>query len=423
MNLKSSTSLRSFAVSFLALTLLACGAACAGPNWPEFRGPGGDGVSDATELPVTWSESKHVGWKTAIHDRGWSTPVVWGDQLWLTTATEDGRRLFAIGVDARSGKILHDLKLFDVENPQPLMNPVNSYASPSAAIEEGRVYVHFGSYGTACLETASGRVLWERRDLPCDHFRGPGSSPIFYRDLLILTMDGFDVQYLCALDRKTGKTAWKTDRSYEFGNLDGDIRKAYSTPIVFRAGAEEQLVSAGAKAAYAYDPASGRELWRVRYDGFSNASRPVFGHGLVFISTGFSKADLWAVKPDGRGDVTATHVTWKCRQAVPLKPSPVLVGDLLFMMNDGGIASCLDARSGDTAWRERIGGQYSASPVYGAGRVYFPSEEGKTFVVRADRTFKVLAENQLENGSLASPAIAGKALFLRTKTHLYRIEE
>lgn len=404
--------------------ILFLAAACLGsPDWPSFRGPRGDGTVDAAELPLRWSESKNVVWKAAIHDRGWSTPVVWGDQVWLTTATEDGREMFAICVDRATGKVLQDLKLFHNEAPEPLGNDVNCYASPSPAIEKDRVYIHFGSYGTVCLDSRTSAKVWERRDLPCRHFRGPGSSPILWRDFLILTMDGFDVQYLCALDRKTGATVWKTDRSYPWGDLDGDLRKAYTTPLVAAHNGVEQLLSSSAKASYSYDPLTGKELWRIRYDGYSNAAMPVAGLGLAFINTGFGKADLWAVSMQSQGEVPVSGTEWKCNQAVPLKPSPVLAGELIFLSSDSGVASCIEARTGKQVWQTRVGGRFTASPIHGAGRVYLFSEEGKTIVLRAGRSYEVLATNELESGFMASPAAAGKSLFLRTRKCLYRIEE
>lgn len=406
----------------MILCLLASHALGAPTNWPEFRGPHGDGRSDAAQLPLTWSEKEHVVWKTPIHGRGHSTPVVWENQVWVTTATEDGREMSALCVDRSNGKVLHDLKLFEVAAPEPLGNALNSYASPSPAIEPGRVYVHFGSYGTASIDTATGKTLWQRRDLPCQHFRGPGSSPILFRNFLILTMDGFDFQYVCALDTATGKTVWKTDRSFEFGSLDGDFRKAYTTPLVVDAG-RLQLVSSGAKATYSYDPVTGKELWRVRYPGFSNASRPVFGDGLVFINTGFGKADLLAVRPDGNGDVTDSKVVWRCTKGVSLKPSPVVTEGMLFMIADNGILTCLETATGNLVWMKRVEGEFSASPILAAGRIYVFSHEGTATVVQAAKTFVQLAVNTLDEGCLASPAAAGKALFLRTKTHLYRIEE
>jgi outer membrane protein assembly factor BamB len=385
--------------------------------WPQFRGPAGDGHADAKDLPLTWSETSNIGWQTPIHGRGWSSPVVCGSQIWLTTATEDGHELFAVAADRATGRILHDLRIFHIERPQAT-HALNSYASPSPVIEEGRVYVHFGAHGTACLDTATGRTLWSRQDLACDHFRGPGSSPLLFEDLLILHFDGIDVQYLAALDKRTGRTVWKTDRSTDFGNADGDLRKAYSTPLLTEVGGRPQLISPGAKAAMAYDPHSGRELWKVRYDGFSNTVRPLAGHGLVFVNTGFGRTELWAIRPDGQGDVTESHVVWRANKSIPTKPSPVLVGDLLFMANDAGIFTCLEAKTGALVWQKRIGGQYSASPLYAAGRIYFFSHEGRTTVIAPEREWRVLAENQLDDGFMASPAVADGRLILRTKARL-----
>ncbi len=408
------------------LAILLCSLvsvfALAEENWPQFRGPRGDGSAQATGLPLTWSETEHVRWKTAIHGRGHSSPVVWDGQIWMTTATEDGHRLFAVGVDRASGRILHDVPVFAVEHPQPIA-ALNTYASPTPVIEAGRVWVHFGTYGTACLDTASGKILWSRDDLHCDHFRGPGSSPIIYRNLLILHFDGIDVQYLTALDKNTGKTVWKTDRSTDFAGADGDLRKAYSTPLLAEVDGRTLLLSAGAKAAMAYLPGSGEEVWKIRYDGFSNTSRPLFAAGLAFINTGFGKPELWAVRPEGRGNVTESHVLWKLNKSVPAKPSALLIGPQIYMVDDRGIASCVDARTGEVLWHERIGGEFSSSPVWADGRIYVFDENGKATVLADGRQFKLLAANHLDAGCMASPAVAGKSLLVRTKTHLYRIEE
>jgi outer membrane protein assembly factor BamB len=423
-------------VSVLALALAAaCAAAEVPAGWPEFRGLWGNGLATLPGapprgLPVRWSETENVKWKTEIPFRGWSTPVVLGNQVWLTTATLEGTDFFAICVDADTGKIVFNEKLFHADNPEPLSNNVNCYASPSPVIEPGRVYISFGSYGTACLDTATGKPLWERRDLVCRHFRGPGSSAILFEDLLILTFDGVDVEYLAALDKKTGKTVWKTDRTTKWNDLDaqgkpvreGDFRKAFSTPLVIDVGGKPQLISAGSKSLFSYDPRTGRELWSIRHTAHTAVLRPVFGRGLVVFCTGLGKPELWAVRPDGQGDVTATHVVWKLEKGAPKTPSPIIVDDLLYLVGDDGVGMCLEVATGKEVWKERIGGNFAASPVYADGRLYFFNQQGKAVVLKAGRTYDALATNTLESGCMASPAVSGKALFVRTKTHLYRLE-
>jgi outer membrane protein assembly factor BamB len=414
-----------------SLLLLCTALGAAASNWPQFRGPNGDGHAPASARPpTTWSETNNVKWKTSIHGKAWSSPVVWDDQIWLTTATEDGKQLFAICVDAQSGKVLRDQKLFDVERPQ-FIHKFNSAASPTPVIEEGRVYVTFGSPGTACLDTSTGKVLWERRDLECNHYRGAGSSPILHGDLLIMNFDGSDRQYVVALDKRTGKTVWRRDRSIDFQDLDehgqphaeGDMRKAFSTPHIAQFDGQPVLISQGAKAAYGYDPLTGEELWRVEErQNHSASTRPIIGHGLMFFPTGWGQGQVIAVKPGGRGDITGTHIAWKVTKAVAKKPSLLLVGDSICMVNDGGVATALDAKTGKEVWSERLGGNYSAAPILASGLVYALSEEGKAVVFKAGAEFQKVAENKLADGFMASPAVTGKALILRTKSALYRIE-
>ena len=408
-----------------------------GTDWPEYRGPWKNGNAQApgsTEpirLPLTWSETQNIAWKTAIPHEGHSTPVILGGQIWLTTATADGRESFAICVDAQTGEIRFNERVFENENPEPLGNNINSYASPSPVIEPGRVYVHFGSYGTACLDTATAKPVWERRDLPCRHFRGPGSSPLLYDNLLILSFDGIDQQYIAALDKNTGGTVWKTNRSTQWKDLlengryfrDGDYHKAFCTPLVIEWEGKPQLISLGACAGFAYDPYTGAELWKTHHDAHSASPRPLFGNGLLYVTTGHGQTELWAIRPGGQGDITDTHVAWRVAgKEVPKQPSPVLVGELIYMVSNEGIASCVDALTGEMVWSERIGGNFMASPIYADGRIYASNMQGETTVMKAGRTFEILAENRLESGCLASPAVSGKALFLRTKTHLYRLE-
>lgn len=415
--------------------LLGC-YSLAEANWPDFRGPdqsghaGRTGVTNRIGLPLQWSESENVKWKTPLPHKGWSTPVIHGDQIWLTTATPEGREFFAVCVAASTGKILYNERLFHCETPEPLGNNLNSYASCSPVIEPGRVYVHFGSYGTACLDTQSFKVLWQRTDLPCKHFRGPGSSPVLFKDLLILTMDGIDFQYLVALDQKTGRTVWKTDRTANWNDLEadgqprggGDFRKAYSTPLLIDFAGRKQMLTVGSKAAYSHDPATGKEIWRLNHPGFSAAARPVFDGTNAFIATGNGKGEMLCVRVDGQGDITDTHIVWRNGRGFPRMPSPVLAEGLLFMVSDSGIASCLEAATGQELWQERLGGDYAASLLYADGRVYCFGQDGKATVLKAARTYEVLMSTKFPAGFMASPAVAGHALILRTKTHLYRIE-
>ena len=424
--------------SVLLPSALTFGLLTARADWPEFRGPRGNGHVSAPEntkpvgLPLHWSETNNIKWKTEIPFKGWSTPVVLGGQVWLTTATEDGHDYFAICVNKESGKILFNEKVFHTDNPEPLGNgaSMNCYATPSPVIEPGRVYVHFGSAGTACLDTKTGKALWKRSDLPCRHYRGASSSPVVFENLLILTFDGANLQYLAGLNKKTGETLWKTNRSIAWNDenapgayaKDGDLRKAHGTPLIASVAGKPQLLSVGAKASYGYDPRTGHEIWRVEYNDWSNAPRPLFDHGLAYIVTGLMKKELWAVKTDGHGNVTDTHIAWKLNKNVPRYASPILVDGLIYIAAEESFVTCAEAATGQVIWTERIGGKYAASPIYGDGRLYFFSQDGTTTVLKPGRALEVLATNTLDNGFMASPAADGKAFYLRTKTHLYRVE-
>ena len=399
-------------------------------DWPQFRGPLGTGfIPNGGKLPAEWNESKNIDWKIALPGRAWSSPVVSGDTLWLTNADEKGHELSVISIDAKSGKLGFIKQLFHVDKPQ-YAHKFNTYASPTPIIEDSYVYLTWGSAGTACLNTKTKKVLWTRDDFVCDHFRGSGSSPILYENLLILTFDGADFQYVAALDKRTGKTIWKTNRSVDFQDLgadgkpfrDGDVRKGYSTPHIIKHGGITQLISIGAMACYSYDPLSGREIWRITERAQHSAStRPVYGQGLVFYPTGFAKGQLLAVDPGARGEAAETHIKWRLKRSVGNKPSILLIKEYIYMIADGGVASCVEAKSGKVLWSERIGGNYSASPVTDGKRIFFFSEEGKTTVIAAKPEYNVLAINQLEDGFMASPAVHKQTFILRTKSHLYRI--
>lgn len=397
----------------LSFVLAVTASAGAGENWPGFRGPTGQGHSAEQGLPLDWSESRNVVWKTPVPGAGWSSPVVADGRVWVTTADgERGTSLRALAFDVETGRQLLNVEVFRARDANPI-NPKNTRASPTPIVEGDRLYVHFGAEGTAAL-TTSGALVWKAR-FSYESQHGAGGSPVLHGDLLILSCDGSDAAFVVALDKRTGKVRWKRDR-----RLPAD--QAYSTPLVIRVGERDEVVSVGAYRATAYEPESGKEIWRVGYaDGFSNVPRPVYGHGLIYIATGFHQPLLIAVRPDGSGDVTRTHVAWTLRRAAPLTPSPLLVGDELYIVNDTGIASGLDAKTGHVYWQQRLGGAYSASPVFADGRIYFLSEEGVATVVAPGREFRKLATSALEGSTLASMAVSAKSIFIRTDTHLYRL--
>jgi outer membrane protein assembly factor BamB len=396
----------------LAGSLLLEVAAAA--DWPQFRGPGGQGHSAETGLPVEWSESKNVAWKVPVPGRGWSSPVVSRSRVWLTTATtvqrETSLRLLAFEVE--SGRQAVDVEVFRFRGTE-LANAKNSHASPTPIVDGDRVYVHFGARGTAAVST-SGTILWKAR-LEYQSQHGNGGSPELAGDLLIVNCDGFDQAFVAALDKMTGKVRWRRDRQAPHS-------QAYSTPLAIRAGDRDQVVSVGAFAASALDLQNGKEIWRVSYpDGFSNVPRPVYGAGLVFIATGFNQPSLLAVRPDGTGDVTRSHVAWKLSRGAPLTPSPILAGDALYVVTDNGIASAIEARTGAVRWQARLGNSFSASPVFADGRLYFLDEDGRTTVMRPGTDPTPLAVNTLDGGTLASMAVSDRSFFIRSATHLYRI--
>ena len=404
----------------------------AGENWTSYRGPTDQGHADSANLPLHWSESENVAWKIELPGKGRSTPVIWGDRVWLTTATEDGKELSVLCIDKNSGEILINKLLQKVEKPQPCVE-MNSYATPSPVIEEGRVYLSYGPAYLACLDTKSGDLLWERTDISCRFSVGAASSPMIYKNLLLAHYDGCDKQFVIALDKRTGETVWKTDRTVKYDDIDpktdrpkeeGEYRKAFSAPIVAQLGGRPVLVSLGSMALYGYDPASGKELWRLEYIGsYSGVMRPVAENGVIYCHVG-SNLTLLAVKPEGAEGVLDEKkcVLWKYNKTVPFMPSILLVGGRIFMTTDNGVAVCLDAKDGKQRWKERLDGDHCASPIDNRGKIYFFGQNGKATVVEAGPKFNILAENKLDEGLMASPAVSGDALYLRTIKSLYCIK-
>lgn len=394
--------------------------------WPQFRGPNADGHAlPSANPPTKWSETENIRWRLPISGKAWSSPVAWGNAIWLTTASDDGLKMSAMAIDRKNGSILWDKLVFTNAETQKDFHVFNSYGSPTPVVDSEHVYVSFGAYGTAALKRETGDIVWQRRDLPCNHFRGPGSSPILFRNLLIFHMDGHDQQYVVALDKKTGNTVWKVDRSVEYGTDDGDVKKAFSTPFLLEVavpGSDKkqiQMISTTSKCVLAYDPTNGKEFWRVRYAEFSSTARPVFDGQTIYISTGFSKAKMLAIKSGGTGDITDTHVAWESARAIGSKPSPLLIGDTVCTVDDRGVLTAMDKKTGETAWQARLGGDFSSSPIFAANRIYCLDEQGKGHVYSADG--KELAVNTLDAGCLSSPMAIGNDLIVRTRTTLYCI--
>ena len=391
--------------------------------WPQFRGPTGNGHAASKSNPVTqWNEKENILWRTEIPGRGWSSPVAWSDSIWLTTASEDGLSMSAMALDRSTGAIRWSKEVFSNAEMQTDFHVFNSYASPTPTLDGQHLYVSFGAYGTAALKRDTGEVVWQRRDLLCNHYRGAGASPILFKDLLIFHMDGFDFQYIIALDKRTGKTVWKADRDVEYGTDNGDYKKAFGTPQVIEVvdaasqTKQLQLISTTSKAVLAYDPNNGTVLWRVRYEEFSSATRPLFDGQRVFLNTGFSKGKLLAINTGGAGDITATHVAWEAAKAIGSKPSPILVGENICVVDDRGVLTAMEKTTGNVVWQARLGGDFSASPILAGGKIYCVDEKGKTHVYSPDG--KEIAVNELETGCLASPAVVGNDLILRTRTSL-----
>jgi len=429
-------------IKSLCLTLLLAAGALSpvvsAEVWPRFLGPNGNNTSQATGLPLEWKDRKglpsewggkkatNIKWKVALPGEGWSSPVVGTDLAYCTTALDGGKSLHALCVSLADGKIVWDVEVFKNEEVPPKHNR-NSYASPTPLLEGDRLYVTFGAMGTACVSTKDGAKIWENRELKWDQQNGAGGSVTGFGDLLLLPCDGADVQFEVALNKKDGKIAWKSERSHKeaLAQRPADMHKAYGTSVVAMVGGKPVSFTTAAQRLFALDPLTGRELWYIiYYPGFSNVPVPVSDGKNLYISTGFQKPEIWAIKLEpATGDATQTHVLWKQKKGAPYESTPVVVGNRLYMVNSGGIASCLNTADGSIVWTQRIGPDFAATPLVADGKIYFFDTWNQAYVIEPGDTFKLLATNRLESGCMASPVPVGKALIVRTKTHLYRIEE
>lgn len=407
----------------LVLAILPLTSSTASEYWPEFRGPQGNGHAVGSILPTEFGEELNISWKTPIHGKGWSSPVAWKNQIWLTTAAENGKEMYAVCIDFASGKVIHNLCVFKNEEPR-FCHPTNSYASPTAAIEEGRIYVHFGSYGTAAIDTATGEKVWERRDLECNHWRGPGSSLVIHEDRIFVAYDGYDYQFVVAFDKHSGDIAWRKNRNIDYATTNGDLKKGYSTALVLKGKDNTQLISSSAMETISYNADDGSELWRLRHGGMNAATRPVHGNGIVYLSPGDAGPNtLVAVRADGHGQLSDESIAWKVKSGTSKRPSFILTESMLFMVTDDGIAKCFDAETGKRIWQKRLGGNFRSSPILSNGLIYCFDQDGSSYVFAAAKEFKLIAKNQLENGCQASPSVLGNSLIVRTTKNLYRIEQ
>ena len=422
-------SLLSLYIALLSVTY-SCQPGSRKGDWTHFRGSNLDGISHDKRAPLSWTETENITWKSATEGRGWSSPVVYDDQVWYTTATPDGKEMFAVCADLNTGKNLLNVKVFEPDTIYR-KHAINSYATPTPCIEKHFVYVHYGRYGTACLSTETGQIIWSRTDLQCEHVQGPASSPILYKNMLILHMEGSDVQYIIALDKKSGETVWRTDRPKEcYDPLEWIGKKAYITPLIVEANGKDLLISNGAAACIAYDPETGKEIWRIVQGEDSTIAMPAEEDGIIYFYTGFVTppggnpyAELLAVDPRGQGDIAATNIIWRVKSPVLQLLTPLVKDGLIYTVDSEGTLLCIDASTGETVWSEKLKGKYNSSPVYAAGHIYFSSTRGETIVIKEGRELEVVARNTLDGEIWATPAVVNGSILMRTSKYLYRIQQ
>ena len=418
-----------FILIFVILLIANCQQIKAQQNdWTHFRGSHLDGISAETEVPVSWNDTTNIIWKSDITGRGWSSPVVLGDQIWITSASENGKKMSGVCLDFNSGKIIFELPLFQPDTAYP-KHSINTYATPTPCIEDGFVYLHFGTYGTICVKTSNGETVWKRTDLNCNHVQGSGASPMIYKDFLILHIEGTDVQYIIALDKKTGQTVWKTDRPKTiYDSLQPIGKKAYITPIIMNVNGKNLLISNGSAACFAYNAETGEEVWRIIQGEDSTISMPFSENGIVYFYTSFVSppdgekyAELMAVNPDGKGDITETNILWRIKSPILQLLTPLIKDGLIYTIDTRNTLFCLDAKTGKELYAMKLKQKYNSSPVYANGNVYFTSVKGETLVLKHGDQLQIVAENKLPGEVFATPAILRKSIILRTDKSLYRI--
>jgi outer membrane protein assembly factor BamB len=422
MNRKSTLAI--FAFIFLVLNSFSQSA----DNWTHFRGSNMDGHAAVERAPLHWSDSINVVWKVPVKGLGWSSPVVFGNQVWLTSAARDGKEFYTLCYDLKSSKLLNEKTIFTSKDPQRI-HSTNSYATPTPCIEDGFVYVHYGTFGTACINTNNFEVVWKREDMPCNHMQGPASSVILHKNMLIVHLEGTEDPYVVALDKRTGKTIWKSVRPKEiYDPLEPVYRKSYQTPIVINVNGRELLISNASYMCFAHDVNTGEVVWTIKYGYDSTVSQPLYYNGLVFVNSGWIFLDNqpfftreFAVDPTGRGDVTKTHVKWMYEDEVPQIPTPVIVDGKMYMVHDRGMVTCLDAMTAKVIWKEKLKGNFNSSPIYAGGNIYFINVKGFCTIIKPGDTFQKVAENDIDEMVKAVPVFVQDKMVLRTDKNLYLI--
>lgn len=420
--------IRTGAILMISLILICVQSVAQSDNWTHFRGSGLDGIAKVDNVPADFNDTTNVKWKTEISGRGWSSPVVYGNQVWITTANPDGKEMYAVCLDFETGKIIHNIRLFAPESVIR-KHAINSYATPTPAIEKGFVYTHFGSLGTACINTSDGSVVWSRNDFECNHVQGPGSSAFLYNNLLILHYEGTDVRYIVALNKSNGEVVWKTDRPEEpYIPLPTIGKKAYVTPLLIKVKGRDMLISNGSAVCIAYEPLTGKEIWRVVRGAESTVAMPFFENGILYFYTGFMVkedgtkfSEILAVNPDGTGDITETNIIWKKEVEMLQLLTPVIKNGIIYTIDTKNTLVAIDAATGEDIHSMRLKNKFNASPVYAAGKVYFSSIMGEVVVIEEGRELKVLTNNQMEGEIWATPAILRNSILLRTDKNMFRI--
>ena len=399
-------------------------------NWTHFRGNELNGIADKNIIPTIWNDSTNIIWKVPVHDKGWSSPVVYGNQIWTTTASVNGDKMYAVCFDLETGELIHDILVFESDSVYR-KHGLNSYATPTPCIERGFVYVHFGRYGTACLNSKTGEIKWTRTDLECTHVQGPASSPFLYKDLLILHLEGRDVQLIVALDKKTGNKVWETHRTGEYYEpLVPPGRSAYITPIIVNVKGRDQLISNGSAVCNAYDPETGEEIWEIVKGENATIAMPVEEDGIVYFYAGFittpegdKYSELLAVNPDGKGDIAESNILWSIKSPTLQMLTPVIIDGLLYTLDTKNNMQCIDAKTGNLIWSEKFKTKFNSSPVFADGKIYFSDIKGNTLVIKKGRKYELVSENKLTGQIWATPALSDNSIIIRTSEYLYKIAE